>query len=606
MLTSIILLTHNQLDYTKLCIESIRKHTKQAYEIIVVDNASTDGTKEWLKKQKDIRLILNEENKGFPAGCNQGAKIAKGDAILFLNNDTMVTNKWLENLTACLNSATDVGAVGPVTNNSSYYQAIEVSYKSIEEMEGFAVAYNKTNPDQWEQRIKLVGFCMLVKREVLEKVGFFDERFSPGNFEDDDLSFRMVLAGYKIFLCRDTFIHHFGSVSFKENIDKYRCLLTNNKEKFEEKWKFDPQYSLFIRDEVINLLKEDPKKSINVLEVGCACGASLLKIKHVYPNAQLFGIELNAAASQIASQFASVSAQDIESGELSFEESFFDYIIFADVLEHLRDPETVLKCMKRYLKKSGRLIASIPNVMHISVVRNLLAGHWTYENAGILDKTHLRFFTLNEINKMFLNAGYDSMEYQSIESGRTEDDTKSVKALLAIVDSSLENQFFAYQYLVSAKVADEENDGLFVKQKIATACEDKSRNEVLFPLRRIENDIDRENSISKMIGFLKCNKKNLKIIEDIILRSIIKKEEVVNFIAVKAYNDKEVNTALELLEFAYKINPNNPITVYNLASIMDFLGESTTALTFLRTIKEPDGRIKELLGEIEGKLNGRK
>ncbi|MDF2520933.1 MAG: hypothetical protein K0R84_1561, partial [Clostridia bacterium] len=88
--TSIIILTYNNLEYNKLCIESIREYTqKGTYEIIIVDNHSTDGTVEWLKEQKDLRLILNDENQGFPKGCNQGIEMAEeGNDILLLNNDT--------------------------------------------------------------------------------------------------------------------------------------------------------------------------------------------------------------------------------------------------------------------------------------------------------------------------------------------------------------------------------------------------------------------------------------------------------------------------------------------------------------------------------------
>lgn len=91
--TSIIILTYNNLVYNRICVDSIRKYTKEnTYEIVVVDNNSTDGTREWLKEQKDIVAIFNEENVGFPKGCNIGiAAAGKENDILFLNNDTVVT-----------------------------------------------------------------------------------------------------------------------------------------------------------------------------------------------------------------------------------------------------------------------------------------------------------------------------------------------------------------------------------------------------------------------------------------------------------------------------------------------------------------------------------
>ena len=91
--TSIIVLTYNQLEYTKQCLASLQKYTeKDSYELIVIDNASTDGTREWLQQQKNLKLLLNDENIGFPKGCNQGIALANSqNDILLLNNDTVVT-----------------------------------------------------------------------------------------------------------------------------------------------------------------------------------------------------------------------------------------------------------------------------------------------------------------------------------------------------------------------------------------------------------------------------------------------------------------------------------------------------------------------------------
>ncbi|WP_197461030.1 glycosyltransferase family 2 protein [Ferroacidibacillus organovorans] len=98
--TSIVILTHNQLVHTQLCIQSIRDYTSDVdYEIIVIDNASTDGTREWLHAQPDLIVQENLINVGFPAGCNQGIQLATRNNILLLNNDTVVTSKWLKRMT---------------------------------------------------------------------------------------------------------------------------------------------------------------------------------------------------------------------------------------------------------------------------------------------------------------------------------------------------------------------------------------------------------------------------------------------------------------------------------------------------------------------------
>ena len=194
--TSIIILTYNNLDYNIICLESIKKYTTdETYEIIVVDNNSTDGTREWLKEQTDIKFILNDENVGFPKGCNLGIKASEKDNdILFLNNDTKVTPRWLDNLKICLYSDDKIGATASITNYCSNYQSIGIPYNNMEGMIEFADKNNVSSSDKWEQKTRLVAFCMLIKREVINEIGNFDEIFTPGNYEDDDLCMRVINA----------------------------------------------------------------------------------------------------------------------------------------------------------------------------------------------------------------------------------------------------------------------------------------------------------------------------------------------------------------------------------------------------------------------------
>ena len=276
--TSIIILSYNTLELLQLCIASIHEYTEAGtYEIIVVENGSEDGSAEWLKGQTGIRCIFNEENQGFPKGCNQGLEIASGTELLLLNSDTVVTKDWLKNLRRALCSSAKVGAVSCVTNYCSNNQRIEASYKNIEEMLAFAADYNKSDPALWEKRTKLVGFCYLFKREVLEKIGFLDERFSPGNYEDDDFSLRILQAGYDLLLCRDTFIHHFGSASFEKKLkvqneaemrERYNATLMRNRTIFFEKWQVPEDYFEMAPEALIPYLERHAaKKDAAVSEV---------------------------------------------------------------------------------------------------------------------------------------------------------------------------------------------------------------------------------------------------------------------------------------------------------------------------------------------------
>jgi GT2 family glycosyltransferase len=257
MKTSIIILSYNQVDYTLACIDSIKKFTN-SYEIIVVDNNSDKHTIDKLEEIQDIILIKNKINKGFPGGCNDGIKVATGDNILLLNNDTIVTRNWLDNLIAALYSNNDIGAVGPVTNSCSNFQTIPCEYSSLEDMLLFAEQHNKSNSNLWESRDRLIGFALLIKKDILNNIGMLDEQFFPGNFEDDDLSLRIRLNGYKLLLCKDTFIHHFGSTSFtKESSERFSKTLQINEKKFLQKWNIEKNEIFNPNIKKINIKKEE-------------------------------------------------------------------------------------------------------------------------------------------------------------------------------------------------------------------------------------------------------------------------------------------------------------------------------------------------------------
>ena len=436
-----------------MLFRSIRKYAALGtYEIIIIDNASTDETRQYLKNQSDVKVILNEKNEGFPRGCNQGIAIATGRQVLLLNNDTMVTPNWLENMLACLYSEDTVGAVGPVTNNITYMQRIHTTYQNDEEMLSFATAYNQSDPSKWHESLKLIGYCMLIKKSVIAQIGNLDEQFSPGNYEDDDYSMRMIMAGYKLMICRDTFIHHYGSVSFSRDYQKYNAALQRNAELFKEKWGFYVTGSFGIRADLVNLMElSDPAQSIRVLEVGCRCGGTLLQIRNTYKNAQVYGIEQEEALAKIAKQLATIIENDIEE-DLPYEEAFFDFIILGDVLEHLKDPWETLSRLKKYVKPGGKIIASIPNMMHYSVLMPLIQGKWQYTDSGILDRRHLRFFTLEGIYELFRKAGLKNVYVLFNRLQDSEEDMKKVEALAKLGEGIPAYQYYGYQYLVRAEL----------------------------------------------------------------------------------------------------------------------------------------------------------
>ncbi|RED57091.1 glycosyltransferase family 2 protein [Cohnella lupini] len=235
--TSIVIPTYNQLAMLRQCIESILDNTDLPYEIIVVDNASTDGTAAYLEKMGgQVRFRVLDSNRGFAGAINVGMMMAKGRTIMLLNNDTLATEKWLDNLLICLNSDEGIGMVGPMTNYISGDQKIDVPYVDVADMPRFAREYNQSNSSRWRRVDRLTGFCLLFRRELFEGVGYFDEGFEIGNFEDDDYNIRVRLLGKSLVMAQDTFIHHFGSVSMKALGDRFLEVNDRNQFYFMDKW----------------------------------------------------------------------------------------------------------------------------------------------------------------------------------------------------------------------------------------------------------------------------------------------------------------------------------------------------------------------------------
>ena len=240
-LASIIILTHNQLPHTQACLKSIAEHTPEPHEIVLVDHGSTDGTAPWLRsyaaERKNIRLIENPDNRGFAAGNNQALVIAKGDFLVLLNNDTLVTPRWLSGLIEVSRQRPLTGLVGPMSNYVSGPQLVpDVPYRNPDTLADFSAKWRTDHSGQTLRVDRLVGFCMLVRREVLDRIGGLDESFGSGNFEDDDYCLRAGLSGFECRIAEDVFVHHTGSQTFKgEKID-YRASLLRNWELFKAKW----------------------------------------------------------------------------------------------------------------------------------------------------------------------------------------------------------------------------------------------------------------------------------------------------------------------------------------------------------------------------------
>ena len=561
--TSIIILTYNNLDANKICLESIRKYTeKGTYEIIVVDNHSTDGTVEWLKQQKDLKLILNDENLGFPRGCNQGIQAAeKGNDILLLNNDTIVTPNWLKNLKKCLYSKDDIGAVGSVTNSCSNFQVVPAVYNSLEELIEFASKNNVSNSSLWEERLRLVGFCMLIKNEVVKKIGLLDDRFSPGNFEDDDYSFRIRKAGYRLILCKDSYIHHFGSVSFKKESGVYKQLLTDNRKKFAKKWGFDPCYIANINKGITEQVSKSDRENIRVLHIGCAGGGTLLDIKNTVPSSELFGIEPIKECIANVNHFANIKVGDLSLVK-TFEKEYVDFIIYS--WPQLKESMVKdLSLIKDYIKESGTIFIT-PTEMSLNVDKNFIRR---------LEES-IKGYSFRMV----------AAKGQQILVMEKENDRKSGSVLRLNV----------YNKESMSKLTDNwlPENGL------------PGHGAVVKLIRRLDNNIEHGICLAKIGELIQKKQLDYEEVKEAIKKHGIDKIKLFNIIGMLCFNNGVYDKALMFLKESLKLDRENRKTIYNIVFILHHLNQNEAALGFINGIGniEDDMELARLKQQIEEAL----
>jgi GT2 family glycosyltransferase len=566
--TSIVIASFNKLEYTQKCIESIRQYTLQdTYEIIVVDNGSTDDSQAWLSLQQDIKLIANSSNLGFPKACNQGMEIAEGDTILLLNNDTVVTENWLTNMRKALFSDDKVGAVGTVTNSISYYQAIQATYANLEEMQQFAYLFNVSNPLQWEERLKLIGYCMLIKKSVVEQIGLLDEQFSPGNYEDDDYSLRIRMAGYRLLLCKDTFIHHFGSTSFREN-KEYTDLMKINRHKFMNKWGFDPDVSQVIHQEIVQMIRKPTHLPLRVLEIGSDCGGTLLQIKSNYPNAELYGMEANEAERNSLA-LAADTLENLQELAVRFNVDFFDVILVSRLIDGYSE-QTLIEQLMPYLKTNGVLLTQLPNLLYYRVAYNFLQGR--------VSRSQLAYYKSSEIEPLFHELGMKQVEVNAITGYIPAGDEPFIKQLSVMSGLGMEEPYRIHSFYVRSTRLSRVESICIIINDLLSGTEGQDHLQAL-----------QFYSSEEVI--------------EVVIKNSGGADDILNILAISAYENGQYDWAQSMLNKAFEINRDCQDTFYNMAVVLQAKGENQLALEWLQLINDQNEELIQFIQQLQHEAN---
>lgn len=395
--TAIVILSYNTQKEIQECIESIRQNCDPStYGLIVVDNASSDESAEWLKQQADIKLLCNTTNQGFPAGCNQGIGLAEEDSdIWLLNSDTLVPENALFWLQMGLYETGWTGACGSMSNYCPNYQNINEVHVTAGNYQEYAKQHPVSIAYPYEKKTWLVGFSLLIKRKALHAAGLLDERFSPGNFEDTDLGYRLAEAGYIQFLCRNSFVFHYGSKSFGRRKEQFTRIMGVNLQKFTEKWNLHPSRHSYLKTWEIGQILKGREENFRVLDLGCGVGASLARIQYLFPKASVLGVEREPRAAKLAQTVAQVVCSDVlELGDDALGEVSADVIMTGGIWEHVLDGPGLIAKIRHWLKPGGVITGSFYNASH--PFREGVPEHLKGYDIGIIDPGHLKYYTAEE------------------------------------------------------------------------------------------------------------------------------------------------------------------------------------------------------------------
>ena len=279
---SIIIPCYNQIRYTYRCLYSIMKNTdptETPYEVIIADDVSTDTTKNIYKYVDNVKVNRNEQNLGFLKNCNAAAKIAEGEYIYFLNNDTEVHENYLSSLVKLLDENTSIGMVGSklLFEDGKLQEAGGIIWS-----DGSGANYGRgDDPDDFKYNYTkevdyISGASIMIRKNLWNIIGGFDERYSPAYCEDSDLAFEVRKYGYKVVYQPESVVTHFEGVSNgtdendENNIKSYQVV---NCEKLKEKWK----------NELSNQLNKEDSRSLFKARERSMDKKTILFIDHYVP-----------------------------------------------------------------------------------------------------------------------------------------------------------------------------------------------------------------------------------------------------------------------------------------------------------------------------------
>lgn len=462
---SIVVLFYNNKEMTKQCIDSILKYSNDVnYELITINNGSDEETTNWCEALSHKKKIHFKYNMGPTiAGCSildSAQYTTEGKFTVYVSNDVIVTENWLKNLLKCIKSDDEIGWAAPVCNSLSNMQTIQVAYESIEQMQEFAKKYNISDENKWEERARLFPFLAIIRPWVLETVGGYNSQyFCYDMFADDDMSMKIRRAGYKQILCKDTFVHHYGSATIKDN--QYDVMEMGRKQ-FYNKYGIDAWDSLgFDNFYFANYLKaSNYTNNIDILIINPKFGETLLAFKNKLKNYGCENLKIDSIVDDNRYLYDSSIISDktvmISETVNLIQDKQYDYILLnGNIEEYNTDVRSLLLLLKHHIKPNGymMLMSKNPyyysNILNFLCLRDLNVNYRIDQNSNCVEK----FIPLNILQNELMVCGYNILEVLNIND--FSDITGLIRKLSSVINidnlESYKNNISISRYLFIVK-----------------------------------------------------------------------------------------------------------------------------------------------------------
>lgn len=434
---TVVLILQNNENILFDCIEWLTS-VYGIKNIILVDNGSKDGTVGKMSCLEFDNIIFDEGIQGYSTIVNAVVdNFELSDIVVFMDiRFILAANSllWIKN-----------AFEEPETAIAGF--SIRDNFSSLDEMLASEIKYDGYCKQELRRTLGVDSGIWAISKETLLRYGKFNENLYTSKSCLMDYELRLIEQGNIPVVACNAYVYEINMPQREENVLQHN--INSDRCKMKEKWNMNyfnlqPHYSL------LNLMNDNKDADLEVLEVGCDMGASLIEVTNRFYNANIHGLEINKDAVFISKNIIDIVQGNVENKDLKFKQKF-DYIIFGDVLEHLHDPLGTIKYCRTLLKNNGAILASIPNLMHMSVMKQLLLnGVFEYEDTGLLDRTHIHFFTYYEIIKMFNEAGFIIDKIEGTRTILSQEDKELEDKLLEL---SLETESFmyeVYQYLIRA------------------------------------------------------------------------------------------------------------------------------------------------------------